>query len=127
MKISSVKLTLLSILTLLLVTGCGLMQPTGYNRQSQPADPNQALLQILQQKTLERTVGAWEEGNKCQPYLKTIQVQQVQINKMLGLLSKGGSPPGKEKEVIEYNVPPVETIPDYPSINFEYGEVENNS
>ena len=56
---------------------CGPLQPAnqnqvGANRQFPPADPNQAMLNLLQQRTLERALKNWEaespkEQCKCEP------------------------------------------------------------
>lgn len=60
--------------------GCGFVPSapvTGSYRQPVPADPNQAVLQMMQQKTLERAMEMFEDKakkredtvleNKCQP------------------------------------------------------------
>jgi hypothetical protein len=62
---------------LLMLTGCGPLQPANQNqvaanRPLAPADPNQAMLNLLQQRTLERALTRWEaEGSKekckCEP------------------------------------------------------------
>ena len=50
---------------LLILTGCGPLQPANQNqvaanRPLAPADPNQAMLNLLQQRTLERALTRWE-------------------------------------------------------------------
>lgn len=46
------------IITVVLLSGCG------YTRPVPPADPNQALLMIMQQRTLERSMKNWDLSEK---------------------------------------------------------------
>jgi len=47
------------------VAGCGQIPRNGGLRQLQPADPNQALLQLMQQKTLNDTLRHWDSKSQC--------------------------------------------------------------
>lgn len=46
------------IIAVVLLSGCG------YTRPVPPADPNQALLMIMQQRTLERSMKNWDLSEK---------------------------------------------------------------
>ena len=69
------------VIVLLVLTGCGPLQPANQNqvaanRPMAPADPNQAMLNLLQQRTLERALTRWEaeatQVEQCQGTPKII-------------------------------------------------------